>query len=491
MLESCHPCRFDSSSASRGSCIFPCRCTDGCDQVTGQCVDGGTCSDGQPRGYKWSGEACQIGNVAFNKNANQSPGQQSASKAVDGITLTQEYDHCTVLSGTPGTQSWWMVDFGGNYQISRVIIYHTACKAGYFGWRCRFRCHKCPTCDAITGKCPSTCQDNRWGVGCMLSSDCYYDNEKGERYMGRKSKGYISGGRKCISWTWQTRYPDSWFPDGSRSAAGKYCRNVGGADRPWCYYNTNYNWVYCRVDRCPCDSGRFGVNCEKECHCNDENENCQNNSPKGRCNSGCAPHFTGSTCQECEDGHFGVFCDGTCHCSSGSCDKTTGHCPSGCATGWSGDNCQTGSQQPSAFTLSVGNSSDVNDHTQCASHNGAVAAGATVNESCTATGRYLSFSVKGEAENPLTTLCEVVVIGHKYISCQRCPSTSSCDDVIGCDACEQGKKQPDCTQGHDNSRNSSAAAMGKRRIRQVEGATGSRSPTPAYRRFIRICMRGA
>ena len=46
-----------------------------------------------------------------------------------------------------------------------------------------------------------------------------------------------------------------------------------------------------------CDNRRFGVNCEKECHCKDENENCQNNSPKGRCNSGCAPHFTGPTCQ--------------------------------------------------------------------------------------------------------------------------------------------------------------------------------------------------
>ena len=70
----------------------------------------------------------------------------------------------------------------------------------------------------------------------------------------------------------------------------------------------------------------------------------------------------------------------------------------------------------SAFTLSVGNSSDVNDHTQCASHNGAVAAGATVNESCTATGRYLSFRRSGGEENQLTTLCEVVVIGHRYIS---------------------------------------------------------------------------
>lgn len=72
------------------------------------------------------------------------------------------------------------------------------------------------------------------------------------------------------------------------------------------------------------------------------------------------------------------------------------------------------------FTLSVGNSSDVNDHTQCASHNGAVAAGATVSESCTATGRYLSFRRSGGGENHLTTLCEVVVIGHKYICTYRC-----------------------------------------------------------------------
>ena len=46
-----------------------------------------------------------------------------------------------------------------------------------------------------------------------------------------------------------------------------------------------------------CDSRRFGVNCEKECHCKNENENCQTHWTKGRCNSGCAPHFTGPTCQ--------------------------------------------------------------------------------------------------------------------------------------------------------------------------------------------------
>ena len=69
----------------------------------------------------------------------------------------------------------------------------------------------------------------------------------------------------------------------------------------------------------------------------------------------------------------------------------------------------------SAFALSVGNSSDIEDHSQCASHNGAVAAGATVNESCTATGRYLSFRRSGVGDNHLTTLCEVVVIGYRYV----------------------------------------------------------------------------
>ena len=72
-------------------------------------------------------------------------------------------------------------------------------------------------------------------------------------------------------------------------------------------------------------------------------------------------------------------------------------------------------QQRSVFTLGVGNSSDVNYHTECASHNGAVAAGATINGSCTATGRYISFRVNDEADHNVTTLCEVVVIGHKYI----------------------------------------------------------------------------
>ncbi|KAI0239537.1 hypothetical protein LSAT2_009729 [Lamellibrachia satsuma] len=90
----------------------------------------------------------------------------------------------------------------------------------------------------------------------------------------------------------------------------------------------------------------------------------------------------------------------------------------------------------------------MNDHSQCASHNGAMTAGATVNKSCTATGRYLSFRRTGGGENHWTTLCEVVVIGHRYVSCQQCPST--CNVVIGCDVCAPGKQQPDCVHYCDD-----------------------------------------
>ena len=69
----------------------------------------------------------------------------------------------------------------------------------------------------------------------------------------------------------------------------------------------------------------------------------------------------------------------------------------------------------STFTLSVGNSSDRTDHTQCASHSGVVVSGAVVKESCTATGRYVSYQRTEDGDPRLTALCEVVVIGHPHI----------------------------------------------------------------------------
>ena len=69
------------------------------------------------------------------------------------------------------------------------------------------------------------------------------------------------------------------------------------------------------------------------------------------------------------------------------------------------------------FALSVGNSSDRNQLIQCGNHTGTVAASASVVTSCEAVGRYLQFRrVSGTTQPNIAGLCEVVIIGHLYIS---------------------------------------------------------------------------
>ncbi|KAK2155746.1 hypothetical protein NP493_2045g00001 [Ridgeia piscesae] len=58
----------------------------------------------------------------------------------------------------------------------------------------------------------------------------------------------------------------------------------------------------------------------------------------------------------------------------------------------------------------------------------------------------VSFSRNGGPDSYAAGLCEVVVIGHRHITCSNCPSTSTCNDVIGCDECDPGKQQPDCAK---------------------------------------------
>ncbi|KAK2150339.1 hypothetical protein NP493_2801g00000 [Ridgeia piscesae] len=219
---------------------------------------------------------------------------------------------------------------------------------GYFGGQCQFRC-QCradETCNDVTGQCPSDCPDDRWGVGCILNNNNYYNDAKGTNYMGKKAKSthdheHNPSVKPCIRWIDQDHYYS--LSDGSRAEAKNYCRNPTNSPYTWCYYNQNYKWNYCQMENINCVTGRFDVNCKKECHCSGATEDCQKKN--GVCQTECAPHFQGSICQECKDGYFGTLCDHTCHCRSGSCDKTTGHCPSGCATGWTGDNCQTGTNQ--------------------------------------------------------------------------------------------------------------------------------------------------
>ena len=75
-----------------------------------------------------------------------------------------------------------------------------------------------------------------------------------------------------------------------------------------------------------------------------------------------------------------------------------------------------GERRLDTFILGVGNSSDLDSHTQCARHGGRVAKSGTVETSCEAVTRYLSFRRNGGYQSHVSGLCEVVVIGHLYIS---------------------------------------------------------------------------
>ncbi|KAK2149269.1 hypothetical protein NP493_3022g00003 [Ridgeia piscesae] len=41
----------------------------------------------------------------------------------------------------------------------------------------------------------------------------------------------------------------------------------------------------------------------------------------------------------------------------------------------------------------------------------------------------------------------VIIYNRDSEACSNCPSTSTCNDVIGCGRCDPGKQQPDCTTG--------------------------------------------
>ncbi|KAK2191690.1 hypothetical protein NP493_48g07132 [Ridgeia piscesae] len=108
-------------------------------------------------------------------------------------------------------------------------------------------------------------------------------------------------------------------------------------------------------------------------------------------------------------------------------------------------------QRLDGFTLSVGNRPQSDQLVRCGTHTGRVAISASVTTSCKAVGRYLEFRRTITSSEPnFANFCEVVVIGHLYINCSLCPSSSGCNDVTGCDACGPGKQQPDCKKQCDD-----------------------------------------
>ncbi|KAI0230738.1 Receptor-type tyrosine-protein phosphatase mu [Lamellibrachia satsuma] len=169
-------CRFASTSASRGSCIFPCRCTNGCNTTTGECIKGGRCKDGLPSGYHWHGPACQIGEQRLD-TFNLSVGYNSS---INSQTVCARHScdrkSCIVpKSGSLNTTCNAITRYlsfrrDGGYQpysaglCEVVVIGHRniSCKNESYGVNCLENCGQCKgnsACVATNGHCTNGCKD--------------------------------------------------------------------------------------------------------------------------------------------------------------------------------------------------------------------------------------------------------------------------------------------------------------------------------------------
>ncbi|KAK2138429.1 hypothetical protein LSH36_3056g00018, partial [Paralvinella palmiformis] len=95
------------------------------------------------------------------------------------------------------------------------------------------------------------------------------------------------------------------------------------------------------------------------------------------------------------------------------------------------------------FDLTVYNTSD--NEILCGYHHDIINTYSTITCTRPVIGRYVHFKRKGGPDITMTALCEVVIIGHKYIDCSHCPVGVTCNDVTGCTQCH-GSYPPDCKQ---------------------------------------------
>nr|XP_022311511.1 multiple epidermal growth factor-like domains protein 10 isoform X2 [Crassostrea virginica] len=122
-----------------------------------------------------------------------------------------------------------------------------------------------------------------------------------------------------------------------------------------CERTAKYVWIYqdntldgicpileiCEVQVFGCETGKYGVNCNKTCsHCKNK-VSC--GAVSGKCNQEGCVHagFQTPYCQHCIDGTYGEECSETCSefCKSRNCDRKTGACNDGCLAGYSGNQC--------------------------------------------------------------------------------------------------------------------------------------------------------
>ncbi|XP_066249921.1 protein draper-like [Euwallacea similis] len=97
-----------------------------------------------------------------------------------------------------------------------------------------------------------------------------------------------------------------------------------------CQCNQGFGGENCDIT---CPNGRYGQNCSNICdcpvqaHCDPFNGNCH-----------CNPGFTGNFCEDqCVSGTYGINCTEKCKCENGYCHHVTGSCQ--CHPGYTGYSC--------------------------------------------------------------------------------------------------------------------------------------------------------
>ncbi|KAL4236769.1 hypothetical protein ACF0H5_005154 [Mactra antiquata] len=205
------------------------------------------------------------------------------------------------------------------------------CPDGSFGYKCKYRCrcYNDEPCDKVTGMCYRGCAHGYWGPGCQLNNNCFY-NGKPHQYQGRVS--VTTSLHICQRWDSQYPHRHSYdkdeFPD--KRIPDNFCRTTMDSSRPWCYTTDKaIRWENCNVNNCHCPMGRFGHNCDMECHCADSGEACD--SIMGICKSQCALGWREFDCQtpdRCPNNTYGWDCSEKCYCRNPDhCDRFTGPTP--------------------------------------------------------------------------------------------------------------------------------------------------------------------
>ena len=73
----------------------------------------------------------------------------------------------------------------------------------------------------------------------------------------------------------------------------------------------------------------------------------------------------------------------------------------------------TGAKRMQKFSINVGNTSSINEHTRCGYQASTVATGGHVTLNCDAVGRYVSMRREGGFQSYLVQICEFIVMGHQ------------------------------------------------------------------------------